>query len=158
MNHARVSGFTIIELLITVVIVSVLASAALPMAELVLKRDREQTLRRQLRDIREAIDNYKRAYDDGKIARRAGDSGYPPSLQVLVDGVLDASSKTERRMYFLRKLPVNACADKALQPIEGWGKRSYASSGDNPKEGADVFDVYPNCSGNGMNGIPFKDW
>lgn len=154
----RTRGFTIIELLITVVIVSILACAVFPMAELTIKRNKEQELRRQLREIREAIDSYKKAYDDGKIARRAGESGYPPSLQVLVEGVPDASSNAGRRLFFLRKLPVNPCAQKDLPAVEGWGKRSYASSGDNPKEGADIFDIFPNCSGNAMNGTPYREW
>jgi general secretion pathway protein G len=83
-RNLRSSGFTLIEMLITVAIVALLASIALPLSELAVQRTKEQELRRSLRELREAIDHYKRAADEGRIERSIDQSGYPPSLTVLV--------------------------------------------------------------------------
>jgi len=93
-------GFTLIELLITVAIVAVLASVAAPLAETTVQRGKEQELRRSLREIRTAIDAYKAAFDEGAVERKSGASGYPPSLAVLVEGVRDARSPDEKKLYF----------------------------------------------------------
>ncbi|WP_229418557.1 type II secretion system protein [Pseudoduganella flava] len=151
-------GFTIVELLVTIVIVSVLASAALPMAELAVRRNKEQELRRSLREIREALDNYKLATDEGRIKKSADASGYPPSLEVLVEGVEDIRSAEQRRLFFLRRIPRNPFADGKAPPNDGWGKRSYSSRHDDPKEESDVYDVYAQTEGTGMNGIPYREW
>lgn len=144
-------GFTLIELLITVAIVAVLASVALPLNELVAQRAKEQELRRALREIRQAIDAYKQAADEGRIARRVGESGYPRRLEDLVEGVEDQKSPARERVYFLRRLPEDPFAGR-------WGKRSYASPPDAPREGADVFDVYSLDEGTGLNGRPYRQW
>ena len=115
-------GFTLIELVITVAIVAVLASVALPLHEVVAQRAKEQDLRRALREIREAIDAYKEASDEGRIEKRVGESGYPPRLAVLVEGVADQKSPKKERMYFLRRLPTDPLAEDGR-----WGLRSYAS-------------------------------
>jgi general secretion pathway protein G len=146
-----VKGFTLIELLITVAIVAVLASVALPLNELVAQRAKEQDLRRALREIRQAIDAYKLASDEGRIARSVGESGYPPTLAVLVEGVEDRRSPGRDQIYFLRRLPEEPFG-------AGWGKRSYASPADAPKEGRDVFDVYSLSEGVGLNGRPYRQW
>ena len=148
----RARGFTLIELLITVAIVSILATVALPLAETTVQRGKEQELRRSLREIREAIDAYKRAFDDGAIEKKVGASGYPPTLQTLVEGVRDRRLPDETRLYFLRRVP--------RDPVSGqeWGLRSYASPADEPKEGADVYDVYSRAEGAGMNGVAYKEW
>ena len=99
------AGFTLIELVIAVAIVAVLASAALPLNELVVQRAKEQDLRRALRDIRTAIDAYKQASDDGRIQKRVGDSGYPRRLEELVEGVDDQKSPKKDKIYFLRRIP-----------------------------------------------------
>lgn len=144
-------GFTLIELLVTVAIVAVLASAALPLNELVAQRSKEQDLRRALREIREAIDAYKQASDEGRIARRVGESGYPRRLEDLVEGVENQKSPGRERIYFLRRLPED--------PFAGaWGKRSYASPPDAPREGVDVFDIYSLAEGTGLNGRPYRQW
>src|SRR5262249_31096373 len=102
----RSRGFTIIELVITVAIVSLLATAVLPSAQLMYQRERESELRLSLRTIRDAIDAYKRAWDAGHIKKELEKSGYPPNLQVLVDGVDDAGSTKEGvKIYFLRRVP-----------------------------------------------------
>jgi general secretion pathway protein G len=102
----RGRGFTFIELVITVAIIGILAAAAVPLVELTAKRAREQELRAGLRQLRTALDEYKKAADEGRIARKVDDSGYPPSLDVLVEGVGDDDDPTgRRRIYFLRRIP-----------------------------------------------------
>jgi general secretion pathway protein G len=158
-RHAACSGFTLIELVITVAIVALLATAALPMAELVVKRGKEQELRAALREIRSAIDTYKVAVDEGKIARKAEESGYPKSLELLVEGVPNQKSEKKQKLYFLRRIPRDPLAtDPALAPAQTWGKRAYASPADEPAEGEDVFDVYSRSADKGMNGVPYREW
>lgn len=156
---AAAGGFTLVELLVTVSIVSLLASVAFPMAELAVRRSHEQELRHALREIRDALDAYKRAADEGRIARQPGDSGYPPSLEVLVEGVVDARSAERRRLHFLRRVPRDPFAGEAEQPSAGtWGLRSHDSPADEPREGRDVFDVYSRAAGTGLNGRPYREW
>jgi general secretion pathway protein G len=155
----RQSGFTIVELLVTVVIVSILASVAFPMAELAVQRNKEQDLRRALREVREALDAYKTAGDEGRLLRKAGESGYPRALEVLVDGVVDAKSPTGAKIYFLRRIPRDPFfSENGVPAAKMWGKRSYASSADDPKEGSDVYDIYSLSKGVGLNGIAYRDW
>jgi general secretion pathway protein G len=153
------SGFTLIELVIAVAIVAVLASAALPLNELVVQRAKEQDLRRALRDIRTAIDAYKQASDDGRIQKKVGESGFPRRLEDLVEGVEDQKSAKRDKMYFLRRIPRDPFAtDPAQSDAATWAKRSYASPPDDPREGDDVFDVFTTASGKGINGRPYKEW
>lgn len=155
----RAGGFTIVELLVTVVIVGILASVAFPMAELTMQRNKEQQLRRDLVQLREALDAYKQAADHGRILLAAGESGYPHSLESLVEGVVDAKSPTGARLYFLRRIPRDPLStDAQIPPAATWGKRSYASSAADPKEGVDVYDVYSLDAGSGLNGIPYRLW
>jgi general secretion pathway protein G len=153
-------GFTLIELMMTVAIVGLMASVALPMAELAVQRHKEQELRTALRDIRTALDAYRYATEDGRIQGGRGLSGYPPSLQTLVDGVADTRSpEGKAKIYFLRRIPRDPLfADPTVADEETWGKRSYASSADNPESGEDVFDVYTLDSGIGLNGIAYRKW
>lgn len=154
------SGFTLIELVITVAIVSLLASVALPMAELAWQRSKEQELRLALRQIRGALDAYKQAVDEGRVTHSMAQSGYPPTLKVLVDGVIDASSPDRKsRIYFLRRIPRDPMFDDPAKPDdETWGVRSYTSSFDAPEAGEDVFDVYSLSSSVGLNGISYRNW
>ena len=145
-------GFTLIELLIVVAIVALLASVAAPLAELGYQRGKEQELRVALREIREAIDAYKRAGDEGRIEKKADGSGYPESLKVLVEGVEEKTNPSKAKIFFLRRVP------KDPMTGEDWGLRSYASTADSPQAGNDVFDVYSKSDGLGLNKIPYREW
>ena len=156
----RRRGFTIIELVITVGIVSLLATAVIPSAQLMYQREREHELRASLRTIRAALDAYKSASDTGRIKKKLDQSGYPPNLQVLVDGVEDAASAKEGlKIYFLRSLPRDPFWPDATTPAaETWGLRSYASPPDDPQPGDDVYDVQSRSSRTGLNGVPYREW
>jgi general secretion pathway protein G len=154
----RERGFTLMEVVITAAILAVLATAALPMSELAVKRTREMQLYDALREIRTAIDAYKRAVDDGHVKRLANESGYPRSLQLLVDGVPDDKSPSKARIYFLRRIPREPFAERGLAPADTWGRRSYSSPADAPHEGEDVYDVYSLSAEAGLNGVPYRLW
>lgn len=156
----RNRGFTIIELVITVAIISLLATAVVPSAQLMYQRERESDLRATLRTLRGAIDAYKQASDSGRIKKQLDKSGYPPDLNLLVDGVDDASAPKEGvKIYFLRRLPRDPFWPDATTPAaETWGLRSYASPPDDPQVGDDVYDVHSRSSRIGLNGVPYRDW
>lgn len=158
MRNKNIAGFTLIEMMITLAILGILASAVFPMGKLAVQRTKEKDLRHALLQIRTAIDAYKQAADEGRIARSSDSSGYPESLDVLVEGVLDVKNPRGGKMYFLRRIPRDPFADLELQPKATWGKRSYASPPDNPKEGDDVFDVYSKSKKLGINGVPYNEW
>ena len=156
----RHRGSTLIELVVTVAIVALLATAIVPSARLVYQREREVELRSALRTIRTAIDAYKRAVDTGHIKKELDKSGYPADLQVLVEGVDDARSAQDGvKIYFLRQIPRDPFwPDTSVPAAESWGLRSYASPPDDPQPGDDVFDVYSRSSLTGLNGVPYHEW
>ena len=146
--------------MITVAIIALLATAAIPSAQLVFQRDREVELRRALRMIRGAIDAYKRAGDEGRIKRDIEKTGYPPDLATLVNGVDDASSPKEGvKIYFLRQVPRDPFyPDATVAAEETWTFRSYASPPDDPQPGDDVYDVHSKSARTGLNGVPYREW
>ena len=154
----RQRGFTFIELMITLTIMATLATVAVPMAQVALQRDKERQLRAALIELREAIDAYKRAADNGRIKPGLGESGYPKKLEELVEGVPDQRSPRKQNMYFLRRLPRDPFAPPGTNAAASWAKRSYASPPDNPTEGEDVFDVASRSDAVGLNGLPLKQW
>jgi general secretion pathway protein G len=157
--RAPARGFTFIELMLTLALLAVMATVAMPMVQMAHQRRQEQQLAESLREIRQAIDAYRRAVDQGRITIKAGDSGFPPTLQTLVDGVVDERSATRQRIFFLRRLPRDPLAtDPEVSAEDTWAKRSHESPADDPREGKDVFDVYSRASGKGLNGIPYRQW
>ncbi len=155
----RQSGFTLIELMVTLTILAVLATVALPLTQIAAQRTREEELRRDLWQMRAAIDAYKQASDDGRITKSIEDTGFPPTLNVLVDGVKDMKDPAGNKMYFLRRIPRDPFCDcPSKKNEETWGKRSYASPPDSPEEGKDVYDVYSLSEAVGVNGQPYRQW
>jgi general secretion pathway protein G len=146
----REDGLTLVELIVTVAILAILASAAFPVARFEVKREKERELRYDLWEMRSAIDAYKDAADRGAFQIKLDSMGYPPDLQTLVTGV-DVQGKTVR---FLRKIPVD--------PMTGntdWGLRSNQDDPDSDSWGGqNVFDVYSKSDGTALDGTKYKDW
>lgn len=151
-------GFTLIEMLVAVGLVALLASLAFPLWELQLRREQERELRRALVEIRSAIDDYKRAYDEGRIQQRTGSPGYPRSLDELALGVPDVSRPDGRKLYFLRRIPRDPIASGVTTRVTTWGIRGYRSPYDAPTEEGEAFDVYSLAPGKGLNGVSYREW
>ena len=161
-HRIQQKGFTLIELIVTVAIVAILASVAMPMLQMSVQRSKENELRENLRQIREAIDAYKKAADEGRIKKSIEETGYPPNLEILVNGVLDEKDINKNKLKFLRKIPLDpmtTTADKNTDDLpNNWGLRSYASNANEPEPGVDVYDVYSLSQQIGINGIAYAKW
>lgn len=152
-------GFTLIELMVTVAIIAVLATLTLPVLELGRQRAREAELRHALREIRTALDAYKAAADAGDIEIPADASGYPPNLEVLVQGTPFMNKDRKGKLYLLRTLPRDPMEPRTeLPPAATWALRSYGSEAADPQEGADVYDVRSRSNKPGLNGAPYSSW
>ncbi len=155
----RARGFTLIELLVTLAILGLLSALVIPTAQVVVQRRQEQELRDALHQIRDGIDAYKLAYDQGRITKSLVSTGYPKTLEVLVEGVPDLQNPKHAKIYFLRRVPRDPFnPDTSVSESQSWGKRSYASEASEPREGEDVYDVYSLSDKEGLNGVPYKKW
>ena len=144
------AGLTLVELIVTVAILGILASAAVPIARFKVQRDKERELRYELWQMRDAIDHYKDAADKGAFMTKLDSQGYPPDLEELVKGV-DVQSK---KVKFLRKIPIDPMTGKAE-----WGLRSMQDDADSDSYGGQgVFDVYSKSEGTALDGTKYKDW
>jgi general secretion pathway protein G len=158
-GRRRARGFTLIELLAALTLLALLATVALPLTELVKRRANEAELRRSLIVIRSALDAYKRAADAGHLERSIDESGYPPDLRTLVDGVEDKKSANGARLYFLRRIPPDPlCECDGKSPEDMWETRSYDSEPSSFSSGKDVFDVRSRNRKEGLNGVPYDEW
>ena len=153
----QAAGYTFVEVLVVSVVLLVLASAAMPLARVTMQRQREVELRRDLRDMRTAIDRFKDAADQGVVAAtdlRPGSENYPPSLEILVEGVTKANDASGAKLKFLRRVPVDPMTGKAE-----WGLRAYQDKPDSTTWGGqNVYDVYSKSEGTALDGTKYRDW
>jgi general secretion pathway protein G len=155
MRNAR--GFTFVELVVVTAILALLASVAVPMAQVTMQRQREAELHRVLREMRTAIDKFKDAVDQGLVPSTdldPGNEGYPKDLDVLVEGISAANDASGRKLKFLRRVPI----DPMTKSTE-WGKRSYQDRTDSSSWGGqNVYDVYTTSEGTALDGTKYRDW
>ena len=143
-------GFTLLELIIATIILLILTSMAVPLARVTIKRDKERDLRRDLWEMRDAIDRYKDAADRGAFQTKVGTEHYPPDLETLVKG----EEIQGKKLRFLRKIPVDPMTNS-----NEWGMRSMQDDPDSDSWGGQsVFDVYTKSQGTGLDGTKYKDW
>jgi general secretion pathway protein G len=154
----KILGFTLIEMMVVLSVVALLATVAIPMAEISVRRTKEEELKTALRQIRRAIDDFKAASDQGRISLSSNVSGYPDSLATLVEGVEDQRNPTRAKIYFLRQVPRDPFADIELAADKTWTIRSYESPANAPKSGADVYDVKSAAPMIGLNGRAYNTW
>lgn len=140
-------------------IVAILAAGAVPIVQLTSQRNQETELKQALRQIREAIDLYKKAADEGLIKKTLDQTGYPPTLEVLEQGVINQKDIKGKVIKFIRRIPRDPMnKDSDLKPAETWAKRSYASDVNSPAAGADVYDVYSSSTKKAIDGTNYSTW
>ncbi len=147
-------------MMVTLVILSILASAAIPFAELTVRRDREQDFRRALREVRTAIDGFHEDWAAGRISKltdTASDDGYPKTLQILVDGVDTGQAKGGKRRY-LRRVPPDPFGEAGKKPEEQWVLRGYQDDPGARWNGTDVYDIRSTSDRVAIDGTQYKDW
>ena len=144
---------SLIELVVTLAILGILATSIMPVAKVAIRREKEIELRRALRELRTALDEYKQMTDAGRIAPKFDAHGYPSELKVLVEGVEEVG-KINRKLKFLRRLPVDPMTNTT-----DWGLRSYQDDADSTTWGGqNVFDVYTKSTAKGLDGTRYNTW
>lgn len=154
-------GFTLIEMLVVLAILAVLAAVTVPYAEITVKREKEMELRRDLRQMRSAIDRFHDDWQNTKISHDGGaasEDGYPKTLDTLVDGAEGTGARGIMQKY-LRRIPENPFGDTSLPPDQQWGLRSYQDDA-HPDQwgGQDVYDVYCPSADKALDGSIYHDW
>lgn len=158
-QNKKQRGFTLIELLVALVLLALIATSAAPLMQVSAKRDKEQELKRALWQVRDAIDDFKQAVEDGRIEQSDELSGYPTSLAQLVEGMEDQLDPDHKKIYFLRRIPRDPFAtDPTISNTQTWGKRSYESSFDDKEAGDDVYDIYSLSDAVGLNQQSYREW
>lgn len=146
-------GFSLIELVVTVAVLAILAGVTLPVVKFTEKRTKEMELRSALRQMRSAIDDFKRYSDSGFIPIDLGTDGYPKDLETLVEGV-DVVGQIDKKIRFLRRIPIDP-----MTGTDEWGLRSYQDDPDTTSWGGEnVYDVASLSEGVGLNGVPYSEW
>jgi len=144
-------GFTLIELIVAATILAVLTMMALPLARVTIQREREKELRTALWEMRDAIDRYKDAADQGKFQTKVDSMNYPPDLDTLVKGI---EAQGGKKIRFLRSIPMDP-----MTKSKEWGMRSMQDDADSDSWGGqNVFDVYTKSEGTALDGTKYKDW
>lgn len=157
--NASQRGYTLVELLVVLAVLALLAGMAMPLTQLVQQRERERELKRALWEIRDALDQWRKARESGAIGGPMNAAPYPPSLVALTLAQRDArADRADAQWRFLRRVPRDPFADASLPAEQTWGLRSYQSEADAPQAGAEVFDVYSRSAGIGINGVPLRQW
>ena len=152
-RRRRVFGYSLTELMVVCVVLSILSLAVFPMARFTVRRQKEIELRETLRSMRHAIDDYKRFSDAGLIPLELGTEGYPPELDVLIEGV-DLVGQIDKQQRFLRRVPIDPMTGEAE-----WGLRSVQDDFDATSWGGEnVYDVYSLSDAVGSNGVPYSEW
>jgi general secretion pathway protein G len=152
-SRARQRGYSLVEAVVVAAVLAILAAAALPVVKFTVTRSKEADLRQHLRTMRDAVDEYKRYTDNGLIPVDLGTDGYPPELEVLVEGV-DVVGQVDMKKKFLRRIPVDPMTGEAE-----WGLRSYQDEPDSSSwSGENVYDVYSLSEGMGLNDVPYREW
>lgn len=150
-------GFTLLEVIVTITILTIMSAAAVPILKNTVRSQREIGLRENLRELREGIDRYHRFYEINPQAipiQERTDSGYPRTLQILVDGFVPATQVTGKKIRFLRRIPLDP-----MTGSEDWGIRSFDDEpGSTGGGGEDVFDVFTRSSDTALNGTKYRDW
>lgn len=149
----RKRGYTMVEMVVVCALLVIVAAVALPTAKYSIKRGKEMELRQALRQMRNAIDEFKRYSDAGLIPVELGTDGYPSELEILIEGV-EVIGQIDKSVRFLRRIPVDPMTGEAE-----WGLRSFQDDFDSDSWGGEnVFDVYSLSEGVGLEGVPYQEW
>ena len=152
-KHKRLAAYSLTELMVVCTLLVILSMVVFPVARFTVRRNKEIELRRALRQMRNAVDDYKRFSDAGLIPVELGTEGYPAELEILVEGV-ELVGQIDKTQRFLRRVPIDPMTGEAE-----WGLRSYQDDFDASSWGGEnVYDVYSLSAGIGLNGIPYSEW